>query len=73
MKCPYCSNEMELGMIRSSHEIAWLKGDKPHTFTKASFHEGSVVLAGLDLMKGSTVTAFLCRACRKVIIDYANK
>lgn len=70
MKCPYCGNETEQGIIRSPQEIAWLKGDKQHIFNKASLHEGSVVLAGLSFTKGSAVAAFLCRACRKVIIDF---
>lgn len=25
MKCPYCSKEMELGVIQSPNEIAWQK------------------------------------------------
>ena len=73
MKCPYCGNEMEEGIIQSSHEIAWIKGSKRHAFSRADFHEGSVVLSQLSFLKGSAVTAFLCRACEKVIIDYSDK
>ena len=72
MKCPYCGGEMEQGFIQSPQEISWKKGDKIPVFGRAQFHEGSVVLSYLSFMKGSAVTAFLCRSCRKVIIDYAD-
>ena len=65
MKCPYCEKEMEQGFIQSPHEISWKKGDKRPLFGRAQFHEGSV--------KGSAVTAFLCRDCQKVIIDYSDE
>ena len=40
---------------------------------RAQFHEGSVILSELSFMKGSAVTAFLCRECKKVIIDYSDE
>ena len=71
MKCPYCEKEMEQGFIQSPHEISGKKGDKRPLFDRAQFHEGSVILSELSFMKGSAVTAFLCRDCQKVIIDYS--
>ena len=73
MKCPYCEKEMEQGFIQSHHEISWKKGDKRPLFGRAQFHEGSVILSELSFMKGSAVTAFLCRDCQKVIIDYSDE
>ena len=73
MKCPYCDNEMELGFIQSPHEISWKKGEKRPLFGRAQFHEGSVMLSELSFMKGSAVTAYLCKVCKKVIIDYSDK
>ncbi len=72
MNCPYCSNEMEEGIIQSPQEISWKKGTKRPLIGRAQFHADSVVLSELSFMKGSAVKAFLCRACRKVIIDYAD-
>lgn len=72
MKCPYCDNEMEKGLIQSPQEIAWLKGEKKHTLARANFHEGSVVLSELSFAKGSAVVSYLCRKCKKVIIDYSD-
>lgn len=73
MKCPYCDKEMETGLIQSPQEIAWLKGDKRPFFGRAEFHEGSVVLSELSMIKGSAVVSHLCRECEKVIIDYSYK
>ena len=36
MQCPYCGKEMELGLVQSPHEIAWLKGDTKHAFAIAA-------------------------------------
>ena len=73
MKCPYCNKEMEEGIIQSPQEISWKKGIKRPVFGRAQFHEGSVILSELSLMKGSAVVAFLCRECKKVIIDYSEE
>ncbi len=63
---------MEEGIIQSPQEISWKKGTKRPLIGRAQFHADSVVLSELSFMKGSAVKAFLCRACRKVIIDYAD-
>ena len=73
MKCPYCNIEMEQGFIQSPQEISWKKGEKRPLLGRAQFHEGSVILSELSFIKGSAVTAYLCRACRKVIIDYSDE
>lgn len=68
MICPYCHNEMELGVIQSPHEISWQK--KKSLIGASEFHEGAVVLAEGSFMKGSCVQAHLCRKCKKVVIDF---
>ena len=73
MKCPYCGAETERGVISSPHEISWIKGEKRPFFGRAEFHEGSVVLSELSFTRGSAVVAFLCRECKKVIIDYGQE
>lgn len=71
MNCPYCSREMESGVIQSPNEIAWKKR-KALIFGAAMLQEGSVVLSELSFFRGSCVTAYLCRPCGKVIIDVAG-
>ena len=73
MICPYCGGEMERGLIQSPQELSWHRGDERKFLTRARFHEGSVVLSRFSLAEGSAVTAYLCRGCRKVIVDYASE
>ena len=64
---------MEEGLIQSPQEIAWLKGKKRPLWGRAKLHDGSVVLSGLSVTKGSAVAAYLCRECKKVLIDYSEE
>ncbi len=72
MKCPYCNCEMELGHIQSNQEITWFKGLKPHFLNNSEFHEDSVLLSKFKYFSRSSVKAYLCRNCQKVIIDYSD-
>ncbi len=72
MKCPYCNDKMEKGLIQSNHEIAWLPGEKRKLLGRAEFHQGAVVLSELSFLKGSAVTAYVCKKCEKVIIDFSD-
>ena len=72
MKCPYCNNEMEKGLIQSPQVISWLKGEKRKFFGRAEFHKDSVVLSELSFMKGSACIAYNCPSCKKIVIDYAD-
>ena len=72
MKCPYCNEEMELGVIPSRLELAWFKGVKRPTLS-AKLHKDAVVLSKMSFMNGSAVAAYLCRDCQKVVIDYSIK
>ena len=64
---------MEEVIIQSSQELSWKKGLKRPIFGRAGFHDDSIVLSKLSIMKGSAVKALLCRNCMKVIIDCADK
>ena len=72
MQCPYCKEDMEVGQIRNPREIAWIKGNEKHTVS-ARFLKDSVILSELNaqtFFEGNSVRAYLCRKCRKVIINY---
>ena len=70
MTCPYCQREMEAGVIQSGRGIVWTKKRRRYPFRARllPLPEGSVVLADFSLT-GSTVEAYFCRACRKIVID----
>ena len=68
MKCPYCGEEMELGMIESSDPLGW---KKEKTFVnRPSKKRGEIMLAKPAMFGHGTVDAYLCRECRKIIISY---
>lgn len=73
MNCPYCNWEMEEGYIQSPIEIFWNKGSKRHILGRSELHENAVMLSKYSFVKGSAVRSYLCRNCKKVIIDYSEK
>ena len=69
MKCPYCNKDMERGVIQSAQEINWQH--KKHLINRSDMHEGAVCLSPRSFWTGSSVEAWLCRDCSKVLIDYS--
>lgn len=73
MICPYCDQQMEVGSFQSGHGIVWLpKTKRLFAYSPLFPPKGSVVLSDLDMLKCSAVTAYLCKTCKKVIVDYAG-
>mgnify|MGYP000084053603 CR=1 FL=1 len=70
MKCPYCNEEMEKGVIENPYEISWRT--KRYYIPSARFYKGTVILADNTWAKWAAAAAFLCRNCEKVIIDYKD-
>ena len=73
MKCPYCGAQTEKGLIASNYELCWISGEKRPLFNRADLHKDSVLLSQQSFFRGSAVEAHLCRACRKIVIDYADE
>ncbi len=73
MKCPYCGLEMEQGLIQSNQELSWIPGSRRKFFGRAEFHKDSVVLSSFSFLRGSAVTAYLCRSCGKIVIDCGDE
>ena len=70
MKCPYCDQEMQKGIISGSGRkgVYWKPGDK-----KANFMD---ILSGTGLIKSAKHTLFsftiesdYCNACKKIIFE----
>ncbi len=72
MQCPYCGKEMEKGLILSTKEISWVKGEKKKVFAKASLSEDSAVLSAYSFWKRPAVVAWRCAVCQKIVIDLAD-
>lgn len=67
MKCPYCGEDMKLGVIQSPQEINWKP--KKAIIGAAKFNKDAIILSEFSIF-GSCVTAFNCDSCKKIIIDY---
>lgn len=71
MKCPYCSKEMERGFIQCRDGVNWT--EKKQLVAALSFlGKGCISLANGAADNSSTVYAYKCAGCKKVIIDYAG-
>ena len=67
MKCPYCGGPMEQGLIASAEPINFLK--EVHIINQPKKKNGEFMLAKASMSKRATVDAFLCRDCRKIVIN----
>lgn len=70
--CPYCSNELIHGYIKTNGEIiTWSPSPKKKSLFTNRWHvdENETVLAKFNLFKGAKVDAFKCVSCNKVIIS----
>lgn len=65
MNCPYCNSEMEKGFIQSGRPVFWAVKKRRIFFLPDNDLE---VTSGF--WNGCFATAFLCRNCKKIILDY---
>lgn len=73
MICPYCNKEMECGVIQSPNELNWR--EKKRFLIGTEFNGDAIVLSPgnfISFFIGSTVIAFNCLDCKKILIDYEN-
>ena len=68
MNCPYCGKDLEKGMIISSEPINFMKEVRFINQPKKS--KGEFNLATPPFGGRAQVDVFLCRECRKIVIDY---
>lgn len=67
MNCPCCGKEMTPGWVQSTGQIYFTI--KTHEFIRsAKERHGDTILTDWEEL---SCTAYHCRACQKVVIDYA--
>ena len=67
MKCPYCETEMERGVVQSARQMFFTK--EPHSVLFVARKNKDVVISH-DNFTCPSCYAYICRACKKVIIEY---
>ena len=74
MKCPYCSNDMEKGKLRSRGGMFFLPdGEKvPKLYTEREMKNHNAIDLPPNMFdtKPEYPTAYVCRSCSKIIIEY---
>lgn len=69
MNCPVCGKEMEPGFVQTNQRAAWVK--KPHALTLMP-KDGEILLDN-KLFSSCSFPGWICRECKKIVLDYANK
>ena len=69
IRCPICNQEMEKGFLQGQERIGWVK--KKHLFSILP-KEGEVLLEN-NFMKQFLLTAYICKDCKKIVVDYSDK
>ncbi len=69
MNCPYCGVEMEQGYLQGVTRVAWVKA--PHKVSLLP-KAGEILLEN-NTFKDFLLTAAICKACKKMVVDYSDK
>ena len=70
MNCPYCGNEMTRGWVQSARRVLFTTRINESGFDFKA--KGDVVLTVNNFVNPNCI-AYHCGACKKVVIDYAEK
>ena len=70
MNCPDCGNEMTRGWVQSARRVLFTTTKNESGFSFKA--KGDVVLTANNFIN-PTCIAYHCGACKKVVIDYAQK
>ena len=68
MRCPFCEGLMEKGLLQGGNLLVWVK--KKHYLSLLP-KDGEVIL-DRNYLTGSSVTAWICKDCKKVIAEYTE-
>ena len=68
MNCPVCGKEMEKGLVQGGQILSWVK--EKHKLSMLP-KKGEVLL-GRSSFQILTFEAFICKACKKVVLDYSK-
>lgn len=67
MKCPYCNEDMKLGVIHGDrYTLKWIPNEKDKGVFLQTFVKGIKLTDSSDF---NSIESYLCDKCKKVIID----
>lgn len=70
MNCPYCSNEMEKGILSGDgrSRVYWKAGEKKAGFSDKIYGEGVLTNVRYSLATFE-IDSYYCNSCKKMIFD----
>ena len=69
MNCPVCGKEMKKGCLRAARTVFFYDENHDGLLLRPNEHK---VLLTRDNFTGPVGTAWHCRDCKKVVVDYAD-
>lgn len=66
MKCPYCNTEMAEGILQSHRYLLWAISKHKLSYRP----KNGEVLLDEKMVGDVTVKAYICKDCKKIIVDY---
>lgn len=66
MNCPCCNTEMERGFLQGGRMLLWAK--RRHKLSLLPRDED--VVLGENYFAAVTLKAYICKQCKKVLVDY---
>ncbi|WP_019230432.1 PF20097 family protein [Sedimentibacter sp. B4] len=69
MRCPYCNNEIEQGLLQGMRRVAWIK--RQHKVSLLP-KQGEVLLEN-NTFSDFLLQAHICKSCKKIVVDYSDK
>ena len=69
MKCQICGNEMEKGFLEAYKVLLW--SQKKHKLSLAQ-ENGEVGFYKYNPFSYMYLDAYICKQCKKIVIDYEN-
>lgn len=74
MKCPYCENDMEKGVLRSRGGVFFLPDGEnlPKLYTEKEMKKHNAIYMPPYVLERKAVypTAYACRTCSKIVIEF---
>lgn len=69
MNCPVCGKEMEQGLLQGNQRVSWVKREHKLSLLPKT---GEILLENKG-MGSFLLTAWICKDCKKMVVDYSDK
>lgn len=74
VQCPYCKRDMKKGFVEGDgrNDLIWVEESEKRNFLDNMLRKKCVMLAKRGIWVKSSIEAYYCEDCKKVIIDVTD-